>query len=120
MARVRFEATRSAFEESEEVLVCGVSDGEDTYLMFQRSPEGVHDDGVYLEHKDQINGGYGCIGRCSLDRMQLSVDLSAQLGALRDVQGFDVRLRIQDSEYAALRAGLERIFRAYEDLLTFG
>lgn len=119
MTRVAFNATKSAFEVSDGALVCGVSDDGDMYLMFQRAPEGAEDDdGVYLEHTDQINSGYDCIRQCKLKRTLLSVDLSRQLGRLRDVEGFDVRLDIPDAAYTLLLTGLRRVFRDQTHVLT--
>jgi hypothetical protein len=119
MGRVTFEATQAAFESSSEVLICGVSDGANRYLVFQRSDgEAADADGVHLEYSDQINGGYRCVRHCALSRTGLSVDLSRQLGDLRGVEGFDVHLRIADADYAKFRIGLQSVFRDTPDVLA--
>ena len=59
--RIAFRATEAGFEADDEAMVCGVAGGPDMYLTFQRAIEGsANDDGIYLEHGDQINGQYGC------------------------------------------------------------
>ena len=99
-------------------MVCGVAAGPDMYLTFQRAIEGsANDDGIYLEHGDQINGQYGCIGICRVSRAQLTVDLTRQLGALAGVKGFDVALAIDEGSYEKLCAGLQRIFHDHTDAL---
>ena len=100
-------------------MICGVSAGGDEYLTFQRAAEGLaDDDGVHLEHKDQSNGDYGCVQRCRLSRARLEVELLRQLGTLVGVRGFDVDLAIDDSSYAKLRAGLQRMFRDQANVLV--
>jgi len=117
--RLSFRATEAAFEAGDDALVCGVSDGRDMYLMFQRTPESmIEDEGIYLEHRDQINSGYGCIRHCRLSRAQLSVELSRQLGKLVGVEGFDVRLDVEETAYTKLSVGLQRIFRDQVNALT--
>jgi hypothetical protein len=116
--RIAFRATEAAFEAHDQALICGVAAGPDMYLTFQRAIEGsADDDGIYLEHRDQINGQYGCISTCRVGRTQLSVDLTRQLGALAGVKGFDVALAIDEASYEKLCAGLQRIFHDHSDVL---
>ena len=119
MQRVAFQATKSAFEVTEYALICGVSDGRDTYLTLQRAPEGIADDeGVYIEHNDQINSGYDQIRRCTLERRRFAIDLVRPFRNLPEIDGFDVELNINDSDYAQLRMGLQRIFRGQLHVLS--
>jgi hypothetical protein len=119
MPRLAFRATKSAFEVTDYALICGVADEGETYLTFQRAPEGMEeDDGVYIEYSDQINSGYQKIRRCTLARGQFSVDLVQPFRKLPDIDGFDVELDIKDADYAQLRVGLQRIFRGQLHVLT--
>jgi len=116
--RIAFRATEAVFEAEDEALVCGVAGGPDMYLTFQRAVEGsANDDGIYLEHRDQINGQYGCVSNCRISRAQLTVDLTRQLGALSGVKGFDVALAIDEASYKKLCAGLQRVFHDHTDAL---
>ena len=109
--RIAFEATEASFDANEYALVCGAYGGE-YYLVFQRDAEESEEDwGVHLEYADQINGDYGCVQACRLNRAVLSVDLARQLGRLTGVVGFDVALCIDDESYSTLRAGLQQVFR---------
>jgi hypothetical protein len=58
------------------VVTTGVRAG-DEYLMFGSGldHEEMADWGVYLEYRDQINGGYDCIKACVLGRDRLDVEL---------------------------------------------
>jgi hypothetical protein len=115
--RIAFEATEAGFDADEYALVCGVSSGTQS-LTFQRDAEGSGEDwGVYLEYRDQSNGGYNCVRRCRLTREVLSVELSRQLGTLANVAGFGVTLGVDEESFRALRAGLLRVFRAMPGVL---
>ncbi len=114
--KVRFRATDARFESENDALVCGVSGGDD-YLIFQAG-SGMPDERIYLEHRDQINGDYGCIRTCRLSRTQLSVDLKRQLGKLTGVDGFEIALAIDDASYSMLHDGLHVIFRGQPDGLV--
>ena len=117
--RIAFRATEAAFEADDHALVCGVAAGPDMYLTFQRAVEGsADDDGIYLEHRDQINGQYDSIRNCRLSRTQLTINLSQQLGTLAGVEGFDVALAVDEASYKRLCAGLQRIFRDQADALV--
>ena len=117
--RLTFEATETERHADGYAVVCGVrgpgGDGDTHHLLFQRSvsndDEGYPDfTKVHLEYDGQAFGGYGCIARCVLERDGLRVDLSRQLGGLKGVTGFDLRLRLDERSLHALRAGLEQVF----------
>jgi hypothetical protein len=115
--RMAFEAKLGGFDADAHALICSLSgtdvDGQEHNLLMQRSPEGERPDedwGIHLEFDDQINGDYGVVLRCRLTRDTLHVDLSRRLGSLRDVEGFDVGLGIDDASFARIQAGLQRIF----------
>ena len=126
--RIRFRATEGFFA-NEDAITCGVAgpdaDGVEHALSFDRASEAVamddpEDDwGVHTEFDDQINGAYGCVGRCRLVREALAVDLLGPLGRrLVGVEGFDVDLAIDEEAYAVVRSGLIRIFRAMPGVLV--
>jgi hypothetical protein len=118
--RLGFCATTAHFEGDEYALVCGVADAE-SYLALQRDSEDSDEDwGIHLEYGDQSNGDYERVARCRLTRQRLEVDLSAQLGALADVEGFDVDLAVTDAAFQTLRDGLRQVFRGKLNQLQIG
>src|SRR5947209_8731007 len=102
--RVAFRATQAGFEADEYALICGVAGvdaaGRDHALTFQRAPEDddpAEDGGIYAEFDGQGQSGYNLIAACHLTRERLMVDLSAPLGRLDAVNGFDVELAVGDA-----------------------
>lgn len=126
--RVQFLATDAGFDDDEFSIVCGVdgrdAEGVEHALSFDRVSElggrvyPSEDWGVHAQFDDQGNGGYGCVSRCRLSRTCLSVDLSGQLGGLVGVDGFDVKLDIDDELYNQVKIGLARIFRGMTEILV--
>jgi hypothetical protein len=117
--RVAFTADEGGFDADEYALVCGVA-GEGHYLTFQRDAEESDDEdwGIHLEYDDQSYGDYECVAVCRLRPGSLSVDLAKPLCRLAGVTGFDVALRLSAEQVAAVRAGLQRVFRGHMDMLT--
>jgi len=116
--RLAFTADEGGFDADEYTLVCGVA-GEGHYLTLQRDAEESDEDwGVHLEYDDQSNGDYDCVAACRVGPEALAVDLSRPLGRLAGVTGFDVALRLDPDQVAAVRAGLRRVFRGRPDALA--
>jgi hypothetical protein len=116
--RIVFTADEGGFEGDEDCLICGVAGG-DRWLTFQRDAEDSSDDwDIHLEYSGQINSGYGCVAACRISPESLSVDLDKPLGQLIGVTGFDVALRLDQEQVAALRSGLRSIFRGHLNQLT--
>src|SRR5262245_8567034 len=94
------------------VVTTGVKAG-DEYLVFSRGldDEEMEDRGVYLECRDQINGGYDCIKTCVLRRERLEVELSKPIDPRKDIEGFHVKLALSDEQLRSLAAGLRQVFR---------
>ena len=115
--KIAFEATHAVFEDDEYALLCafgGESGSPSHYLILQRSAESEppqEDWGVHVEYNDQVTGLYNVVRRCALSRNSLSLELSAPLPTLSQVEGFEVSLSISDAAYAQISAGLRRIFR---------
>jgi hypothetical protein len=112
--RISFTADTATFDEIDEAFVAGlaVGEGTETYLLFQRSvADGPDDWGVHLEHNDQVNSGYDLISACRVTRDRVEVDLSAPLGSLEGVEGFDVSLQVDDSTFQRFSDGLTKVFR---------
>ncbi len=108
---ISFIAIEASFETDEYALIVSL-EGTENSLVFQRdSDENFEDAGLYLEFGGQHNGGYGCVESCFLNRKIIQVNLSRQLGVLEDVNGFDIKLDIDDTSYDQLLDGLPRIFR---------
>jgi hypothetical protein len=88
------------------------SKGSGEYLSFQRAVPagGEGDEGVYLEFKDQSNGGYGMVVRCGVSRGRLWVELSGPIDRGGRWDGFEVRLEISDGEWADFVENLGVVF----------
>lgn len=119
--RIEFTATQAGSKAEAEALVVRVATANGgEYLTFQRSPQQSGEDedwGIHIEYADESNGDYEVIAACRVSRAALQVDLSKQLGNLKDVAGFNVVLDIPAELYAALVAGLRGIFRGKEQIL---
>ena len=109
---VTFTANEAGTDEMVGVVTTGVRAG-DEYLIFSRGldDEEIEDWGVYLEYRDQINGGYGCIKACILGRERLEVELSKPINRNKDIEGFHVELSLSDEQREILAAGLRQVFR---------
>jgi hypothetical protein len=92
---VTFTADETGTAEMHGVVTTGVRAG-DEYLVFSRGldDEEMEDWGVYLEYRDQINGGYDCIKACVLGRERLEVELSKPIDRHKDIEGFHVKLAL--------------------------
>jgi hypothetical protein len=109
--RLSFDATQVALSVTDDAVVCGVTNGSQ-YLIFQRATERCTEEwGVHLEYSDQLNSGYRCVASCRLGWRMLSIDLSAQLGSLEGVDGFDVPLSVDTESFERLASGLHQVFR---------
>ena len=123
--RKKFRATEAGFEADKYCLLAAVmgcdESGEEHGLDLQRGPEDedpIEDSGIYLGFDDQINGGYNHVGHCWLSRTSLSIDLAKPLRTMKEIEGFDIALDVEESSFTQLRDGLPRIFRGHEQLLS--
>ena len=109
---VTFTADETGTAEMHGVVTTGVRAG-DEYLVFSRGldDEEMEDWGVYLEYRDQINGGYDCIKACVLRRERLEVELSKPIDRHKDIEGFHVKLALSDEQRESLAAGLRQVSR---------
>jgi hypothetical protein len=110
---VTFTADETGTDEMHGVVTTSVRAG-DEYLVFSRGlddEEMEEDWGVYLEYRDQINGGYDCIKACVLGRERLEVELSKPIDRHKDIEGFHVKLALSDEQRESLAAGLRQVFR---------
>jgi hypothetical protein len=116
----KFTATETSTYEEDGFLVSGVACREsDHCLMFSKSlPIGDEENwGVEVEFNDQSNCGYDKIKRCSLGRGTLRVDLSEPIDQAMKYIGFEIELRVSDSEWSTLATSLRRVFGQPEDIL---
>lgn len=128
MMRICFNARSGGYWDDDYALVCGVdgvsNDGTEHVLLFNRVNETIsqedpdEDWGVHTEFDDQNNGAYDAVRKCDLTRTALTVELSRQLGKLKNVEGFDVLLGISDEDYEQLKIGLDRVFRGMSGVLN--
>ena len=123
--RKTFRATEAGFQADKYCLLAFVAgldaNGDEHGLDLQCGPEDedpIEDCGIYLGFDDQINGGYNHVGHCRLSRTSLSIDLAKPLRTMKEVEGFDIALDVDESSFTQLRDGLPRIFRGYKKLLT--
>src|SRR5262245_55632810 len=109
---VTFTADETGTDEEDGVVYTGVRAG-DEYLIFSRGldDEEEEDWGVYLEYRDQINGGYDCIKACTLGRDRLDVDLSKLIDRRKEIEGFHVALGLSGEQWESLAAALKKVFR---------
>jgi hypothetical protein len=109
---VTFTADETGTDEEDRVVYTGVRAG-DEYLIFSRGldDEEMEDWGVYLEYRDQINGGYDCIKACTLGRDRLDVDLSKPIDRRKEIDGFHVALALSGEQWESLAAALKKVFR---------
>jgi hypothetical protein len=128
--RLEFSAEEAEFADENDptyfCLLCGFygkdSEGVDHYLTFQRAfeEEPASDDwGVHCEFDDQINGNYNCIGCCRLTRTALEVEFTKPIDWEKKYGEIVVNISgLSEQTFAAIRAGLPRIFRGATELLT--
>lgn len=114
---VEFVANEAGSSETgDRVQSVGVSSG-DEYLLFSRAPPELEDRGICLEYRDQINSGYESVRSCTVSTEQLEVVLSRNLGNLRDVEGFRVKLALSPVEHEHLVRCLKAVFRGEQHVL---
>jgi hypothetical protein len=72
----------------------------------------------YRQGNEPYLNGKECVSACRLERNTLEIDLSRPLGHGLEIAGFVVRLDVDDRSYAALRDGLQWIFRNRSGILV--
>ena len=117
--RVAFTANEGGFEADDYTLIVGVTGGDHGLVLQRDAEEEAEDWGIHLVYNDQANGDYGCVAACRVGPDSLSIDLARQLGGLNGVTGFDVTLRLELEQIAAIQAGLRRVFRGHLEKLAF-
>jgi hypothetical protein len=55
--------------------------------------------------------GWGCVRSVLIRREQVSVDLAGPVPGLEEVEGFDVRLDIDDGDFDMFSRGVREVFR---------
>ena len=116
---IEFEANESGIDADEYSITVGVSNDENVLLFSTESEEYSKKEnwGPYLEYNDQINGEYGCIKKCTINDSFLELELSKQLGTLKDVTGFKVALNLNPKSFETLTNGLKQIFKGNVSVL---
>ncbi len=122
----RFTARSAVAEQIDTVLTVGVADRKintSRYLMFQLELEPSPQDetlglvGVHVEHDDQSQGAYDGVRSCLLQRTELVVHFTAPTAQLFGIESVCAVLEVTDDDFATLRTGLDRLFRATPGVL---
>ncbi len=118
---IRFVADEAGVMAGDGFIVAGVRNKADGhYLTFScAQPAGGSDDsGVGVEHNDQINASDDAVRRCVVSRTGLLVVLTEPVDWEGRHSRFQIQLSLSDEDWAALVAGLRRVFEGREPWLS--
>jgi hypothetical protein len=114
---MRFTADTATYDVIEGAHVAGlaIGQGEEGYLLFQRSGEDDPDDfGIHIELNDQANSGYGLVKECRVGRGMVELDLEEPLLGTTSIQ---VVLTVDDPTFTRFAEGMGKIFRGCHNQL---
>ena len=113
---ISYSANQIGCEEVDGVLIAGIGNESDGYVMFQRgtTPETGEHEPPYFEFDDQCNGSTDILQSVTLKKGMLSIRaaLPAEEG------GFEIFLDATSEETTQLASQLRAIFRGHEDKLN--
>ena len=112
---ISYRANRIVCEEVDGVLIVGVGNETDGYIMFQRgtTSETGADEPPYFEFNDQSNGGTGILQLVTINGEQLLIKTNS---ASKESE-FEISLGVTAEDITLLITQLRLIFLGYDEKL---